>query len=84
MGGQLNGLEQSELQILFLSLIITLAVRRRRHRVVRDVEWAAIGVPTDKVRPRHLPSGCLDSSIRFHGNRKVCFALKTSQRAVAS
>ena len=83
MGGQLNGLEQFELQILSLTnnnTCGTLPTTRCR----RDVEWAAIGVPTDKVRPRYLPSGCLDSSIRFHGNRKVCFALKTSQRAVAS
>ena len=34
---------------------------------------ARTDVPTDEIRPRHIPSGYRDSSIRLHGNRKVCF-----------
>ena len=29
-------------------------------------------VPTDKVRPRHLPSGCHDWSITLEAKRKLC------------
>ena len=48
------------------------APRRRRGAKVHGVS-ARTDVPTDEIRPRHIPSGYGDSSIRLHGNRKVCF-----------
>ena len=48
------------------------APRRRRGAKVHGVS-ARTDVPTDEIRPRHIPSGYRDSSIRLHGNRKVCF-----------